>query len=69
MIFMAYWTTDEAVKEYIEKYKDLKLAIQRAQTLKLTSKTKKRSEFWRAVELALKELKPAKQLKTRYKEG
>lgn len=66
---MAYWTTDEAVKEYIEKYKDLKLAIQRAQTLKLTSKTKKRSEFWRAVELALKELKPAKQLKTRYKEG
>lgn len=66
---MAYWKVDEAVQEYIEKYKDLKLAIQRAQTLKLTSKTKKRSEFWRAVELALKELKPAKQLKTRYKEG
>ncbi|ATP09879.1 hypothetical protein CF134_21580 [Aeromonas salmonicida] len=65
---MAYWTTDEAVQEFLKKYTDLKLAIQRAQTLKLTSKTKKRSEFWRAVELALKELKPAKQLKTRYKE-
>jgi hypothetical protein len=65
---MAYWEVDEAVKEYIEKYQDLKVAIQRAQTLKLTSRTKKRSEFWQAVELALKELKPAKQLKTRYKE-
>ncbi|MFB2747327.1 hypothetical protein [Aeromonas veronii] len=65
---MAYWIVDEAVQEYIEKYKDLKTAIQRAQTLKLSSRTKKRSEFWLAVELALKELKPAKRLKTRYKE-
>ncbi|MCV3281555.1 hypothetical protein [Aeromonas caviae] len=65
---MAYWTVTEAVQEYIEKYQDLKLAIQRAQTMKLSSRTKKRSEFWLAVELALKELKPAKQLKTRYKE-
>ncbi|ELC7281754.1 hypothetical protein RJO76_002860 [Aeromonas veronii] len=65
---MAYWTVDEAAKEYIEKYQDLKIAIQRAQTLKLTSRTKKRSDFWLAVELALKELKPIKQLKKRYKE-
>ena len=65
---MAYWIVDEAVQEYIEKYKDLKTAIQRAQTLKLSSRTKKRSEFWLAVELALKELKPAKRLTTRYKE-
>ena len=65
---MAYWTVDEAVQEYIEKYKDLKTAIQRAQTLKLTSRTKTRSDFWLSVELALKELKPIKQLKTRYKE-
>jgi hypothetical protein len=65
---MAYWTVDEAAKEYIEKYQDLKIAIQRAQTLKLTSRTKKRSDFWLAVELALKELKPTKQLKKRYKE-
>lgn len=43
---MAYWKVDEAVQEYIEKYKDLKLAIQRAQTLKVTSRTKKRSDFW-----------------------
>ncbi|WP_139708255.1 hypothetical protein [Aeromonas allosaccharophila] len=65
---MAYWKVDEAVQEYIEKYKELKTAIQRAQTLKVTSRTKKRSEFWLVVELALKELKPTKQLKTRYKE-
>ncbi|MDH1841149.1 hypothetical protein N5D88_12045 [Aeromonas caviae] len=65
---MAYWKVDEAVQEYIEKYKDLKLAIQRAQTLKVTSRTKKRSDFWLSVELALKELKPVKRLKTRYKE-
>ncbi|HDX8454882.1 TPA: hypothetical protein RQN21_004497 [Aeromonas hydrophila] len=65
---MAYWNVAEAVAEYIEKYQDLKIAIQRAQTLKLSSRTKKRSDFWLAVELALKELKPTKQLKTRYKE-
>lgn len=65
---MAYWNVAEAVTEYIEKYQDLKIAIQRAQTLKLSSRTKKRSDFWLAVELALKELKPIKQLKTRYKE-
>ncbi|MGY3896544.1 hypothetical protein [Aeromonas enterica] len=65
---MAYWNVAEAVAEYIEKYQDLKIAIQRAQTLKLSSRTKKRSDFWLAVELSLKELKPTKQLKTRYKE-
>ncbi|MGN5287743.1 hypothetical protein [Aeromonas sp. 11P] len=65
---MAYWNVAEAVAEYIEKYQDLKIAIQRAQTLKLSSRTRKRSDFWLAVELALKELKPTKQLKTRYKE-
>lgn len=65
---MAYWNVAEAVTEYIEKYQDLKIAIQRAQTLKLSSRTKKRSDFWLAVELALKELKPTKQLKTRYQE-
>ena len=65
---MAYWNVAEAVAEYIEKYQDLKIAIQRAQTLKLSSRTKKRSDFWLSVELALKELKPTKQLKTRYKE-
>ncbi|HGY0995179.1 TPA: hypothetical protein ACNU17_004266 [Aeromonas salmonicida subsp. pectinolytica] len=65
---MAYWNVAEAVAEYIDKYQDLKIAIQRAQTLKLSSRTKKRSDFWLAVELALKELKPTKQLKTRYKE-
>lgn len=65
---MAYWNVAEAVTEYIEKYQDLKIAIQRAQTLKLSSRTKKRSDFWLLVELALKELKPTKQLKTRYKE-
>ncbi|MNJ48997.1 hypothetical protein D3C77_442100 [compost metagenome] len=65
---MAYWNVAEAVAEYIEKYQDLKIAIQRAQTLKLSSRTKKRSDFWLLVELALKELKPTKQLKTRYKE-
>ncbi|MDM5075948.1 MULTISPECIES: hypothetical protein [Aeromonas] len=65
---MAYWNVADAVAEYIDKYQDLKIAIQRAQTLKLSSRTKKRSDFWLAVELALKELKPTKQLKTRYKE-
>ncbi|MDX7900359.1 hypothetical protein [Aeromonas media] len=65
---MAYWNVADAVAEYIDKYQDLKIAIQRAQTLKLSSRTKKRSDFWLAVELALKELKPTKKLKTRYKE-
>lgn len=65
---MAYWNVADAVAEYIDKYQDLKIAIQRAQTLKLSSRTKKRSDFWLAVELELKELKPTRQLKTRYKE-
>jgi hypothetical protein len=52
---MAYYTVDEAVNIFIERYKDLTKAIIKAQTMKNKASSNNRYNFWLDVENKLKE--------------
>lgn len=63
---MAFYNVQNAVTEYLNKYRDLKRAIVTAQRSKSKAKSEDRFEFWYAVELELKKLLPPKTYKVKY---
>lgn len=63
---MAFYNVENAIKEYLIKYQDLKRAIVTAQRSKSKAKSPERFEFWYSVELELKKLLPPKTYKVKY---
>lgn len=60
---MAYYSVEEAVTSYVERYETIQKAILKAQVQKNTAHNKGRFLFWEAVENELKKLKPQKKSK------
>ncbi|HDO1310909.1 hypothetical protein ACE1B4_11225 [Aeromonas veronii] len=62
---MAYFTTEKAVEDYINRY-TIKVAIQKAQRAAHQAKSKQRHDFWREVEEILKSHIPPRINKAKY---
>lgn len=62
---MVYFSIESAVQEYLKRY-EISEAIAQAQKSKHQSLSKARHDFWCAVEIALKELKPKRESKAKW---
>ena len=63
---LAYYSVEDTVKNYIEKYGDICVAIAKSQVRKHTSRTKTKYEFWCAVEQQLQNIKLSSKPKKRF---
>lgn len=57
---MAYYSVQEALDVFLEKYPDITTAILKAQVRKNLARSKVKYDFWLEVETQLKQLKPKK---------